>query len=153
MGDGRIFLKISAPLSLMNTYQIDLISAGSISLDSTFKHPATYRHSKREPVPPEPCLFSLICYLFTVHGCYSTGPMYFVFCRLYPSSPQPPIWLLTVILYDCPNTVSPVRYDLRGFVGAKKKTSVGFSFLDDANGQPERRHLPDYPVLPRGRIR
>jgi hypothetical protein len=33
MGDGRIFLKISAPLS----NQMNLISAGSISLDSTFK--------------------------------------------------------------------------------------------------------------------
>jgi hypothetical protein len=37
MGDGRIFLKISAPLSLINTNQMNLISAGSISLDSTFK--------------------------------------------------------------------------------------------------------------------
>jgi hypothetical protein len=33
MGDGRILLKISAPLSLIiNTYQMNLISAGSISL-------------------------------------------------------------------------------------------------------------------------
>jgi hypothetical protein len=32
----RIFLKASAPLSLMTTYQMSLISAGSISLDSTF---------------------------------------------------------------------------------------------------------------------
>jgi hypothetical protein len=38
MGDGRIFLKKStAPLSLMTTYLMSLISAGSISLDSTFK--------------------------------------------------------------------------------------------------------------------
>jgi hypothetical protein len=37
MGDGWIFLKISVPLSLINTYQMNLISAGSISLDSTFK--------------------------------------------------------------------------------------------------------------------
>ncbi len=38
MGDGRIFLaKISAPLPLMKTYPMSLISVGSISLDSTFK--------------------------------------------------------------------------------------------------------------------
>ncbi len=37
MEDGRIFLKISTPLSLINTYQINLISSGSISLDNTFK--------------------------------------------------------------------------------------------------------------------
>ncbi len=37
MGGGRIFLKPSAPLSLMKTYRMSLISAGSISLDSTFK--------------------------------------------------------------------------------------------------------------------
>jgi hypothetical protein len=38
MGDGRIFLnKHRASLSLMKTYQMRLISAGYISLDSTFK--------------------------------------------------------------------------------------------------------------------
>ena len=37
MGDRRIFLKIYAPLSFINTYQMNLISAGSISLDNTFK--------------------------------------------------------------------------------------------------------------------
>jgi hypothetical protein len=37
MEDGRIFLKISAPLSLIKTYRLNLISAGSISLDSTLK--------------------------------------------------------------------------------------------------------------------
>jgi hypothetical protein len=37
MGDGRIFLKTSAPLSLMTTYRMCLILARSISLDSTFK--------------------------------------------------------------------------------------------------------------------
>jgi hypothetical protein len=36
MQDGRIFLKTFAPLSLMMTYPMSLISAGSISLDSTF---------------------------------------------------------------------------------------------------------------------
>ncbi len=35
-GDGQIFLKISAPHSSMTTYRMNLISAGSISLDSTF---------------------------------------------------------------------------------------------------------------------
>ncbi len=37
MGDGRIFLQISVPYSLMTTYRMNLISAGSVSLDSTFK--------------------------------------------------------------------------------------------------------------------
>ncbi len=36
MGGGAFFLKPSAPLSLMTTYRMSLISAGSISLDSTF---------------------------------------------------------------------------------------------------------------------
>jgi hypothetical protein len=37
MGVGRIFLKTFEPLSLMKTYRMSLISAGSISLDSTLK--------------------------------------------------------------------------------------------------------------------
>ncbi len=37
MGNGRIFLKISAPLSLINTYKMNLISATTIPLDSTIK--------------------------------------------------------------------------------------------------------------------
>jgi hypothetical protein len=37
MGDGLIFLKTPAPLSLIKTFRMNLISAGSISLDSTFK--------------------------------------------------------------------------------------------------------------------
>jgi hypothetical protein len=36
MGDRRIFLTISVPHSLMATYRINLISAGSTSLDGTF---------------------------------------------------------------------------------------------------------------------
>jgi hypothetical protein len=36
MGDGRIFLKISVPHSLMPTYRMNLISAESTSLDDTF---------------------------------------------------------------------------------------------------------------------
>jgi hypothetical protein len=36
MGDGWIFLKVSAPHSLMTTYRKNLISAGFISTDSTF---------------------------------------------------------------------------------------------------------------------
>ncbi len=36
MGDGPIFLNTSAPHSLMTTYRINLLSARSISLDSTF---------------------------------------------------------------------------------------------------------------------
>jgi hypothetical protein len=35
--DRQIFLKISISVSLINTYQMNLISAGSISLDNTFK--------------------------------------------------------------------------------------------------------------------
>jgi hypothetical protein len=34
--NGRFFLKICMPHSLMTTYRMNLISAGSISLDSTF---------------------------------------------------------------------------------------------------------------------
>ncbi len=37
MGDKGIFLKTSAPFSVMTTYRMSLISAGSISLDSTFR--------------------------------------------------------------------------------------------------------------------
>jgi hypothetical protein len=37
MGDGRIFIKTSTPLSSINTYGMSLISVGSISLDGTFK--------------------------------------------------------------------------------------------------------------------
>jgi hypothetical protein len=47
MGDRQIFLKTSSPLSLMTTYQMSLISAGSISLDSTFK-PWTAQINKRK---------------------------------------------------------------------------------------------------------
>jgi hypothetical protein len=52
MGEGRIFRKISAPLSLINIYRMNLISAGSISLDSTFKLrnelSADYRYSLQD---------------------------------------------------------------------------------------------------------
>jgi hypothetical protein len=44
-GDGRIFLKIFPPLSLINNHQMNLTSARSISLDSTFTkmlHAAEY---------------------------------------------------------------------------------------------------------------
>ncbi len=37
MGDRRIFLKTSAPLSFIKAFRMNIISAGSISLDSTFK--------------------------------------------------------------------------------------------------------------------
>jgi hypothetical protein len=37
MADGLIFLNTSAPLSVIKAFRINLISAGSISLDSTFK--------------------------------------------------------------------------------------------------------------------
>ncbi len=36
MGDGRVFLKIYESLSLMKAFRMNLISAGSITLDSTF---------------------------------------------------------------------------------------------------------------------
>ncbi len=42
MGDRpMIFLKTSAPHSLMTTFQINLLSARSLSLDSTFKEKFT----------------------------------------------------------------------------------------------------------------
>ena len=37
MGDGRILLKTHATIPLKKSYRMSLISAGSISLDSTFK--------------------------------------------------------------------------------------------------------------------
>jgi hypothetical protein len=37
MGAGGFFKKTTAPLFLMTTYRMSLISAWSISLDSTFK--------------------------------------------------------------------------------------------------------------------
>jgi hypothetical protein len=42
MGDERIFFKTTAPLSLMTTYRMSLISAGSISLDSTLNKKITF---------------------------------------------------------------------------------------------------------------
>jgi hypothetical protein len=36
MGDGQFFLNLNASLSLMTTYVMSQISAGSISLDNTF---------------------------------------------------------------------------------------------------------------------
>jgi hypothetical protein len=44
MGIGPIFLKISAPHCSMMTYRMNLISARSISLDSTFKCITNIRH-------------------------------------------------------------------------------------------------------------
>ncbi len=48
---------------------------------------------------------------WTGKQCLTTGPLYFVFCRLYPVSPQPPrqCWLLPVISLFLTNSVSPVR--------------------------------------------
>jgi hypothetical protein len=37
MEDGQNFIKISPSLSFIKAYRMDLISVGSISLDSTFK--------------------------------------------------------------------------------------------------------------------
>ncbi len=58
-----------------------------------------------------------------------TGPMYFVFCRLYPFSPSHhgSLWVLPTISLILTNTVSLVQACLfpRGFVGPKKKTIVG----------------------------
>jgi hypothetical protein len=47
MGDGLIFLKTSAPSSLMTTYRMSLISAGSISLNRTFKQNFYSLHRKK----------------------------------------------------------------------------------------------------------
>ncbi len=53
MVDGRIFLKTS-PLSLMTTYRMSLISAGSISLDSTFNVSCDRYGRGGPPQPPSP---------------------------------------------------------------------------------------------------
>jgi hypothetical protein len=42
MGEWADFLKTSAPVSLINTFPVSLILAGSISLDSTFKVPHSH---------------------------------------------------------------------------------------------------------------
>ncbi len=42
MGGGRIFQKPSAPLSLMTTYRMRLLSSWSISLDTTFQERAAW---------------------------------------------------------------------------------------------------------------
>ncbi len=48
IGDGRIFLKPAATFPFINLYWMSLLSAGSISLDSTFKlGPHTVRNSMR----------------------------------------------------------------------------------------------------------
>ncbi len=51
MGDWRISLKISTPRSLMMTSRMNLISAGSISLDSIQVPKAVLRIRIRDPVP------------------------------------------------------------------------------------------------------
>ncbi len=59
-GDGRIFLKTFAPLSLMTTYRMSLISAGSISLDSTFKSQMRFQENK---IVGEFCLYADILHI------------------------------------------------------------------------------------------
>jgi hypothetical protein len=62
--------------------------------------------------------------------------MYFVFCRLYPSSPSQhgSVWLRLVISLLLTNTVCrcglAYAYDWRDFVGPKKKRSVGLLVLN-----------------------
>ncbi len=69
------------------------------------------------------------------------GPIYFVFCRLYPSSPQPPrqfVWILPVISLLLTNNVSTVRACpslwaclfiwLERFLGEPKGRSVQASY-------------------------
>jgi hypothetical protein len=48
---------------------------------------------------------------YGIDGLRSTGPMYFVFCRLYPSSlsHHGNVWLLPVISLLLTNTISPLR--------------------------------------------
>ncbi len=75
----------------------------------------------------------LVSFLFKVRLA-STGPMYFVFCRPCPFSPQPPWQCLgptchlstlkfLLILYRRCRLAFP--YDRKGFVGPKKKTIMG----------------------------
>jgi hypothetical protein len=62
------------------------------------------------------------------YGVYRvTGPMYFVICRLYPTSDQPPRQCLgpTCYLTQFRRCVLVCPYDVWGFVGPKKKTIVG----------------------------
>jgi hypothetical protein len=47
MGDGPIFLKTSASHSLMKSFQMNLLSARSIALDSTFKYQELFGACKK----------------------------------------------------------------------------------------------------------
>ncbi len=64
-------------------------------------------------------------------GSTAMGPMYFAFCRLYPSPPQTPTPVLRYYMSSLYSSLTLYRRwglayskDWRGFVGAKKKTSV-----------------------------
>ncbi len=65
--------------------------------------------------------------IFQVWKLYAMGSIYFIFCRLYPSSPSDhgSVWLLPVISLFLTNTVHrcglAYPYDWRGFVGTKKR--------------------------------
>jgi hypothetical protein len=69
----------------------------------------------------------LVSWSFSWCSLGATGPTYFVFCRLYSSSPShhSSVWLITVISLLLPNTVSPVRTCLsiwlERFRGSQKK--------------------------------
>jgi hypothetical protein len=59
MGEGRFFLETSAPLSLMMTYRMSLLSAEVISLDSIFKSEKVVPRAPQTSVErPRPLLHS-----------------------------------------------------------------------------------------------
>ncbi len=69
--------------------------------------------------------------------------MYFVFCRLYPFSLQPPrlclgpTCLLSTLNYHCIAGAGLITvYDMRGFLGPKKKTIVGLLVFNPLWSKP-----------------
>ncbi len=72
-GDGQIFIKIFSPHSLTTTYRMNLISAGSISLGSTFKLISCTKRMLQN--------FWMIVHIFSV---MHTGPFRFFSCHLVP---------------------------------------------------------------------
>jgi hypothetical protein len=78
----------------------------------------------------------------------SMGPMYFVFCRLYPSSPSTTAVFCSYLssLYSTLNLTLyrgcglAYPYDWRGFVGAKKKMSVGLFSIQSSLVQKHTVH-------------
>jgi hypothetical protein len=83
----------------------------------------------------------------------STVPMYFVFCRLYSSSPRPPssVWLLHVISLLITNTVSLVRaclsIRLERFPGTQKEDDRGPLIFNSSMGAEIFSEFRPLPIL------